>query len=222
MNDHSNNFDLDFDRQVRTHIDEIIYAEGKQEEDLRMIIQAKLNQNNSVLVSRVQPSQLAVLHEFNIINHDRLQRTFTLGSPVSIQEIPIVGIVTAGTSDFYLAEEVSMVLNYHGINTKYFLDQGVANLQRTQRTAKQISEDATIPIVIAIAGFEGAIFTVLSSLLSKPLIALPSSIGYGVNKGGLTALHSALGNCAPGVLTTNVDNAVGAAGFVIKLLKSRI
>lgn len=119
-----------------------------------------------------------------------------------------IAIVTAGTSDLGVAEEAEIACTYAGSVVERFADVGVAGLDRLLSVLPAI---ATANVCICVAGMEAALPSVLAGLLSIPLIGVPTSVGYGVNHGGINALLSMIGSCAPGVLVVNIDNGIGAA-----------
>jgi pyridinium-3,5-biscarboxylic acid mononucleotide synthase len=214
------NYDLDYSRQLRTGIDEIIYAESKPIETLKQIIQEKIKSNNKAFVSRITSDQVHMIEDsFPILLSDSKKRNMILSTnKLDLDKSKKIAIVTGGSSDLYIAEEANLLLNYHGYQSQFFLDKGVAMTSRALKCAEEIERDSTIFGVIAIAGFEGALFSVLSANLSKPLIAIPVPIGYGVNQNGMNALNSALGTCSTGVAVVNIENGIGAASFFIKML----
>jgi NCAIR mutase (PurE)-related protein len=127
-----------------------------------------------------------------------------------------VGIVCAGTSDLAVGVEAQRALAFHGVQAPLIGDVGVAGLWRFLDHLEQI---AAWRIVIVVAGMEGALFSVAAGQVRGLVIAVPTSVGYGVATGGTTALHSALASCAPGVVTVNIDNGFGAACAALKLLR---
>jgi hypothetical protein len=132
--------------------------------------------------------------------------------------VPGAGVVCAGTSDLALAREVSRTLVFFGYQGPIIADVGVAGLWRL---LDRLEELRRFQVVIAIAGMEGALFSVIAGLTEAPVIAVPSAVGYGVAAGGQAALHGALASCAPGVLTVNVGNGFGAACAAVKILRLR-
>ena len=125
-----------------------------------------------------------------------------------------IGIVCAGTSDLPVAREAQATLAFCGHTAPLIADVGVAGLWRLQDRLPEITR---FKIVIAVAGMEGALFSVLAGLVRAPVIAVPTSVGYGVAEGGRAALTSALASCAPGIVTVNIDNGFGAAAAAIKM-----
>ena len=127
-----------------------------------------------------------------------------------------IGIVTAGTSDLGVAGEAARTLAFHGYAAPIIADVGVAGLWRL---LERLEEIRRLRVIIAVAGMEGALFSVLAGLVAAPVIALPSSVGYGVATGGRVALEAALASCAPGLTVVNIDNGFGAACAAIGMMK---
>jgi NCAIR mutase (PurE)-related protein len=126
-----------------------------------------------------------------------------------------VGIISAGSSDIGVANEAYFTLLYMGVNSKVIHDVGVAGVHRL---LDRIEELKTFDILIVVAGFEGALPTIVGGLLPQPIIAVPTSVGYGVAKNGETALHAMLISCANGISVTNIDNGYGAAMCAFRIL----
>jgi len=124
--------------------------------------------------------------------------------------------VTAGTSDLRVAKEAQRTLNFNGFDAPIYADIGVAGLWRLLDKIEDIQQHK---IIIALAGMEGALFSVLAGLVRAPIIAVPTSVGYGISSGGKVALDSALASCSPGILTVNIDNGFGAANAAIKIMQ---
>jgi hypothetical protein len=125
-------------------------------------------------------------------------------------------VVCAGTSDLPVAREAARTLHFAGYDAPVIADVGVAGLWRLMQ---RIDEIRSFEVVIAVAGMEGALFSVLAGLVDAPVIAVPTSVGYGVAHGGHAALHSALASCATGIVAVNIDNGFGAAGAALRLLR---
>jgi NCAIR mutase (PurE)-related protein len=128
-----------------------------------------------------------------------------------------VAIVTAGTSDMAVAAEAMRTLAFAGEASERHVDLGVAGLWRILERREHL---ATFPIIIVIAGMEGSLFSVLGGLVGSVVIAVPTAVGYGATAGGRVALASALGGCAPGLLTVNIDNGYGAASAALRILNT--
>lgn len=215
MSDHVN---YDTNRKYFTGIDEIIYAEGKTTKDLILAIDAALLSQDQVLVSRVQQMQLAEISRYEIVAADDFQRTFILGKQKN-QKLSEhkVAIISGGTSDLQVVQEIAIALQYLGVKSEQFLDVGVAGLHRLLNAAATIRAESQFYCVIAVAGFEGALFPVIAGQLKLPVIAVPAPVGYGYQEKGYAALSSALNSCAPGIATMNIGNGIGAAILAKKM-----
>jgi NCAIR mutase (PurE)-related protein len=207
----------DSDRESRTGIAEAILCDGKSNEDLIRISQYHIDQNHSILLTRLSASQwnCLPLHLTKNICYKPESKTAVINPKINGNMKGGVGVVCAGTSDLSIALEAAETLNFYGYSAPLIADVGVAGLWRLMDKIDLIRQ---FRIVIAVAGMEGALFSVLAGLVKAPIIAIPSSIGYGVNSGGKNALNSALGCCSPGVLTVNIDNGFGAAIAAIKIM----
>ncbi|MBN1449342.1 MAG: nickel pincer cofactor biosynthesis protein LarB [Bacteroidetes bacterium] len=201
---------LDLDRSVRTGFPEIVYAPGKAEAELRDIITALIEHGRSnILVSRLAED---VYHR--LCSEEITARYYIRSSTAVFAAQPPesgvgrIAIVTAGTSDLAVAEEAELACVYAGSTVERFADVGVAGIERLLQVIPDIARSH---VCICVAGMEAALPSVLAGLLPIPVIGVPTSIGYGVNEGGVNALLSMLGSCAPGVLTVNIDNGIGAA-----------
>jgi len=127
-----------------------------------------------------------------------------------------VAIVAAGTSDRALVAEIEQCLLFLDVASQSYIDVGVAGLWRLTQIADELDR---FPLLIAVAGMEGALFSVLAGLVASPVIAVPSSVGYGVSADGYAALNCALASCAPGIAVVNIDNGFGAAALAVKMLR---
>lgn len=210
-------FNWDESRAERTGIQEAILCQGKSDSVLEKILTYHDKQNSSVLLTRLD----AEVYQ-RIPTHLQQNLSYYSDGHIAIfkpreQSLKTkqICIVTAGSSDLSLAEEAQITLKYHGFDAPVIADVGVAGLHRL---LSRLDEIKAYQLVIAIAGMEGALFSVLAGLISAPVIALPSSVGYGVSANGQAALSSALAACAPGILTVNIDNAFGAAIAATKIV----
>ena len=215
---------FDLGRELRRGIPEIILAEGKDPNILTELVKAVVNKVGRVIVSRVSKEQIEYLKSLEsrdlkvIINEQGRIVTIKKRNFEEDKLICRVGIVTAGTSDIPIAEEVKSITEEFICCTKTIYDVGVAGLHRTLRAVKELKEFDT-DIVIAIAGREGALPSVLASLIDVPIIAVPTSSGYGAGGRGLAALFSMLQSCSLGLAVVNIDNGVGAALFTLSLCR---
>lgn len=204
---------LDHHREERCGSSEVIYAAGKTAEQVVAISQALLEKHSSVLITRADQEQVSALDaayngSTTPIESGQLSGTVLLGTPpqpaASATPIPIV---TAGTSDLPVAEECALTCKAMGQPTEAINDVGVAGLHRIINKAQAIRRGN---VVIVVAGMEGALPSVVGGLVDKPVIAVPTSVGYGAAFGGIAALLGMLNSCASGVTVVNIDNGFGA------------
>ena len=204
---------LDWAREARTGVVEAIWCASKSDHQISDILREADQLQKSLLLTRLAPEMRERLG--HTLDYDPVSRTAILdhGLPALVDRG--VAIVAAGTSDATVAHEARRTLEFHGIAAPTHVDVGVAGLWRLTDLADQLKDSR---VIIAVAGFEGAIFSVLAGLIAAPVIAVPTSVGTGVAEGGRAALSTALATCAPGVLTVNIDNGFGAAAAVCKIL----
>lgn len=206
----------DNERKTRTGIAEAVFCINKTTKDLQDIIDINNSNNSSILLTRLTAKQWVLLPKDyqEILDYDELSQTAILNMKSNPTKRTGICIITAGTSDLAVATETQRTLAFNGFDTPIYADLGVAGLWRLMNKIEQIRQ---YKIIIALAGMEGALFSVLAGLVEAPLIAVPTSVGYGVSSGGKTALDSALASCAPGILTMNIDNGFGAGCAAIKI-----
>jgi NCAIR mutase (PurE)-related protein len=213
-------FRLDFDRRRRTGLDEAVFAEGKSAEQLIRILRAARARGNALLLTRLSEEKYRALGEWTAhLDYCETSRTAFFDRRSDHPEAPRVAIVSGGTSDASVAREAERTLAFSGVSSASFLDVGVAGLWRLTACLDAISE---FPVVIAVAGMDAALPTVLAGLVAGVIIAVPTSVGYGVASGGETALRALLASCAPGLVVVNIDNGYGAACAALRSLQSRI
>ncbi len=213
MNDHR----IDWDRINRIGIAEAILCEGKTDGQIQRILNTADFEGQRLLLTRLSPERLSRLSHSNLDYHE-LSQTAIVGDLDSQLLDAGIGILTAGTSDLKIAGEAQRTLAFHGVNAEIIADVGVAGIWRL---LEQVDVLRQFRILIAIAGMEGALFTVLAGLVRAPVIAVPSSVGYGVARNGSIALSSALASCASGVLVVNIENGFGAACGALRILGNR-
>lgn len=212
-------FEIDWDRERRTGVAEAVLCAGKTAAQITAILEAAIAVEARILLTRLIPAEHAALPEplRGRLDYDPLSRTAILGPPEPTRGLlPGIGIVAAGSSDLAVAREAARTLAFHGHAAPVIADVGVAGLWRLMR---RLDEIRGFRIIIAVAGMEGALFSVLAGLVEAPVIAVPTSIGYGVAAGGQAALHTALASCAPGLVAVNIDNGFGAACAAIKMAR---
>lgn len=209
-------FTFDWSRAARTGLPEAVLCSAKSPAQIAEILAAARARGTRLLLTRLEPAAFAALDEPARagLDYDPLSRTAVLGGAVELSEAR-VAVVAAGTSDLPVAREVVRTLAFNGHGASLVADVGVAGLWRLM---ERIEEIRACRVVIAVAGMEGALFSVLGGLVAAPVIAVPTSVGYGVAEGGKAALTSALASCAPGVVAVNIDNGFGAACAALKML----
>jgi NCAIR mutase (PurE)-related protein len=214
-------FEIDWDRERRTGIPEVVLCASKSVSQIEAILSAAADAGRRLLFTRLEPAVFETLDAGSRtrLNYDPVSRIAWYGPTVADADLkPGIGIVAAGTSDLPVAAEAARTLAFLGFQAPVIADVGVAGLWRLMRRLDEIRAHR---VVIAMAGMEGALFSVLAGLIDAPVIAVPTSVGYGVSAGGMAALHSALASCAPGLLTVNIDNGFGAAVAAVKIISKR-
>lgn len=228
MSDSTNSTDvqMDWSRGARTGVPEVVFGESKSIAQLIGITRQCLADNRSLFFTRISDEKAQRLcKEFGmgVFPHAESatlyvgDRSLDSARTQQLSESTVrVGIVAAGSSDAPLVAEIEQCLLYLGQRSQCFIDVGVAGLWRLIELAPELRE---FDVLLAVAGMEGALFSVLAGLVKAPVIAVPSSVGYGVAKGGHVALQSALASCAPGLAVVNIDNGFGAAALAVKMLQ---
>jgi NCAIR mutase (PurE)-related protein len=200
---------IDFERPERLGFPEFVFGEGKTTDQIATILEKFQIRGEACLVTRLQPEKAeALTGRFPDAVFDDLARTLRLGENHPPQGDGTVAIIAAGTSDAPVVAEADNVLRFLGTETLTFVDKGVAGIHRLMSSLPELK---TADVVICVAGFEGALPSVLSGLVRQPVIGVPTSVGYGVAEGGTTALHAMLASCANGLTVVNIDNGFGAA-----------
>jgi hypothetical protein len=201
---------VDHHRKLRCGYPEVIFCPGKTPEQVVEIARAIAAQGENMLASRADELVAAALtRAFPEARYNPVARTVVLPGTCKVEHLPgLVAIVAAGTSDRPVAEEARETAEILGCTTKTFSDVGVAGIHRLLAHREELRE-ATV--VIVIAGMEGALPSVVGGLVDAPVIAVPTSIGYGANLAGFTPLLAMLNSCASGVTVVNIDNGFGAA-----------
>lgn len=208
-------FIIDWERERRTGVAEAVFCEDKSVAQISAILSS--TEGKRLLLTRLDEKKVAALPDSlqQGFDYDPLSRTAFWGHGYPLSRCG-PGIVCAGTSDLPIAWEASRTLAFYGYDAPIVADVGVAGLWRLMQ---QIEDIRKFSVVLAVAGMEGALFSVLAGLVEAPVIAIPTSIGYGVCKDGHLALHSALGSCSPGLLTVNIDNGFGGACAALRILR---
>ena len=200
---------LDHHRKVRQGAAEVIYGAGKTPEQIGGIIDAmRANGQTRVLITRMSPEAAAYVGSTRELDYHQDARVGIVGGLPQPDGIGKVVIATGGTSDIPVAEEAALTAEVHGNEVLRLYDVGVAGLHRTLHHMDDIMNAS---VIIAIAGMEGALASVIGGLADCPVIAVPTSVGYGASFGGVAALLAMLNSCASGVSVVNIDNGFGAA-----------
>jgi NCAIR mutase (PurE)-related protein len=209
---------LDFAREARTGLDEAVFCAGKSVAHIIEILRQVESRNGRILLTRLDQEQFSALPESQQeqIDYEALSRTGYFSGPHPTVETERVAVVAAGTSDVVVAREAARTLAYYGQSPAEITDVGVAGLWRL---LERLEEIRTMKVVIAVAGMDAALPTVIGGLLSAPVIGVPTSVGYGASEGGQTALKAMLASCSPGLTVTNIDNGYGAACAALRILR---
>jgi NCAIR mutase (PurE)-related protein len=211
---------LDLDRRRRLGMVEAVWGEHKSAAQIVAIALELQAAAELVLVTRVAPAKaeavLAALPPDTLHYHPQAACLSTALPPPDPQLGPVL-VLGAGSSDLAVASEALLALQAHRVVCDLLLDVGVAGLQRLLQRLERLR---SARVLIACAGMEGALPTVLAGLLPQPVIAVPVSVGYGVSAGGMAALHGMLASCAPGLAVVNIDNGYGAAMAALRILKA--
>ncbi|MCY3024045.1 MAG: nickel pincer cofactor biosynthesis protein LarB [Planctomycetota bacterium] len=210
---------IDHHRALRCGFAEVIFGSGKRVADLLRIVASARQGAPCILATRVDERQAAALRKrFRDAMHNPVARTVRVGKPVPLKTKGVAAVVTAGTSDIPVAEEALETLQAFGCPTRCYYDVGVAGLHRVLAVLPELR---TAESIICVAGMEGALPSVIGGLVPCPVIAVPTSVGYGCSLNGLAALLAMLNSCAPGVSVVNIDNGFGAAMCALRILGRR-
>ena len=207
---------LDHHRQLRQGSPEVVYAEFKSPDEVVTISQALIDRGANLLCTRLQPEAMEALKQ--AIPEISIHKRSRLGMLVQQKKSLLgrVALLCAGTSDLPVAEEARLTLSFYGIEAFHRYDIGVAGLHRLLEIQNELIDcDA----VIVVAGMEGALASVVAGLVSAPVIAVPTSVGYGANLEGITTLLSMVNSCSAGVTVVNIDNGFGAANSAFRIVQ---
>jgi NCAIR mutase (PurE)-related protein len=199
---------LDHHRPLRSGIPEVVLGQGKQAEQVVAIARRLAESGDKVLVTRVEPAMAeAVRAEMPELTYHPLPRLLVLGRTPAEEKRPGILIVTAGTADLPVAEEAAMTAELLGNAVERMYDVGVAGIHRL---LDQVDRLWQARVIVVVAGMDGVLPSVVGGLVSVPVVAVPTSVGYGASFEGLAALLTMLNSCAPGVGVVNIDNGFGA------------
>lgn len=206
---------VDHHRAIRQGIPEVIFGSGKTAEQILGIASAMRRRGNeNILITRLSDEKARILAEQLPLTYDPVSRIGIIGQKGEVTASGTIVVATGGTSDLPVAEEAALTAEALGNRVERLYDVGVAGLHRMLAHLDAIMEAR---VIVAVAGMEGALASVLGGLVDCPVIAVPTSIGYGANFGGLSALLSMLNSCASGVSVVNIDNGFGA-GYLASMI----
>lgn len=207
---------LDMHRSLRNGTSEIIFGRSKTCQQLSLIMDTMIEQKHDILVTHIDEEKAKYLCDkySEAVYNEQAKTLVYLCKKVELEGL--VAIVTAGTSDLEVAFEAEETLNFLGVKTEVFSDVGVAGLHRLLAVIDDINK---ANVVIVVAGMDGALPSVVGGLINKPIIAVPTSCGYGTAFGGVSALLTMLNSCAAGVTVVNIDNGFGAGFSAARITK---
>lgn len=210
---------IDTHRQLRQGFCEVVFCPGKTPSQVTNIVKVLLEQNTLVIATKAtcefSKEVLAICPSGNYLEDSKIMFWGSLPEPKNLIDIE-VGLVTAGTADISIAEEAKVFLQALDLSFKTFYDVGVAGIHRLMYNFNDLN---ACQVLIVAAGMDGALPSVIGGLTSNPVIAIPTSIGYGSSFQGLSALLSMLNSCANGITVVNIDNGYGAAMAAYRILK---
>jgi NCAIR mutase (PurE)-related protein len=207
---------VDHHRALRQGFPEVILGQGKEARDIAAIVRTMRRFESNVLITRLDPEKITQLKKLPTgLKFHRAARAATwIRKPIKIIGKGTVLVVCAGTSDIPVAEEAVLTATMMGNRVEKLFDVGVAGLHRLLQNRARLIDAA---VLIVVAGMEGALPSVVAGLIDKPVIAVPTSVGYGASFHGISALLGMLNSCAAGVMVVNIDNGFGA-GFAASLI----
>lgn len=206
---------LDTHRGIRQGMAEVIYGAGKTKEQILKIAQAMLTeQEKTVLITRMSREAADYVKQYLDLEYDEMSHTGRIGDIPKPDGAGKIVIATGGTSDMPVAEEAALTAEIYGNEVIRLYDVGVAGMHRLM---DHVEEIMSARVIVAIAGMEGALASVIGGMADCPVIAVPTSVGYGANFGGLSALLSMLNSCASGISVVNIDNGFGA-GYLASMI----
>ncbi|HIP17271.1 MAG TPA: nickel pincer cofactor biosynthesis protein LarB [Methanothermococcus okinawensis] len=226
-----NKIKMDISREMRSGIPEVVYAKNKDFEDIILALKKSAERNNIALATKVKREHILELEEkkndlinklniqdYEFIINYKAQTIVLKKKNYNTLKYGKIGLLAAGTSDIPIAEEVKVTGEFLGCEVICSYDVGIAGIHRLFNPLKRMIREE-VGCIIVIAGMEGALPSVVSSLVDIPVIGVPVSVGYGVGEGGKSALYSMLTSCASGLTVVNIDNGFGAASFASLLIK---
>jgi len=210
---------IDHHRSLRKGFPEVIFGEGKSADQIAGIMEKMVIQENIILVTRTdrQKAETVLLRFPQAVYHEDARMIVLETAPVPAQGRGPILIISAGTSDIPVAKEAALTAGAMGNTVQTLYDVGVSGIHRLLNHQKMIEKAA---VLVVVAGMEGALPSVVAGMVDRPVIAVPTSVGYGVNLGGLTALFAMLNSCSSNVAVVNIDNGFGA-GYVAAMINRK-
>jgi len=206
---------IDNHRELRVGYPEVIYCAGKTVEQVKGIIEFMNTKDNNILGTKATKEMYEAVKEICLgAEYNELAKTITVKKKEIIKTDTYIAVVTAGTSDLSVSEEAAITAEIFGNKVERINDVGVAGIHRL---FSKLDIIRGAKVVVAVAGMEGALASVIGGLVDKPVIAVPTSVGYGANFGGLSALLSMLNSCSSGTSVVNIDNGFGA-GYLASMI----
>ena len=209
---------VDHHREVRSGHPEVVFCQGKTVDQVLKIAEKLEARSNNVLLTRANPEQAnAVMSRFPGTEYNELGRCLVVNPHEASEKNGTVLVVSAGTADLPVAEEAALTAQVMGNKVVRLYDAGVAGIHRLLENRKVLH---AAQVIIVVAGMEGALASVVGGLVDKPVVAVPTSIGYGASFGGLAALLAMLNSCAAGIGVVNIDNGFGAGALAAAITRS--
>jgi NCAIR mutase (PurE)-related protein len=206
---------IDNHRQLRTGYPEVIFGQNKTPEQIVGIVKYMLTRENNILVTRVGAEVFEMIRKLvSTSEYHPMARTIAIRLKEGIKPETHIAVVSAGTSDMGVSEEAAITAEIFDNEVKRYYDVGVAGIHRFY---DKLSEIRKARAVVVVAGMEGALPSIVGGMVDKPVIAVPTSVGYGANFGGLSALLGMLTSCASGISVVNIDNGFGA-GYLASMI----
>lgn len=207
---------IDHHRTLRKGFPEVIFGEGKSIEEIIIIMKRLKEMGQNILITRLDSNKAKAIKKiFKKSSYHPRSRVLTyLTHPIEMEGKGTILVITAGTTDIPVAEEAALTAKFMGNHVETIYDVGIAGIHRLLFKREQLEKAS---VLIVVAGMEGALPSVVGGLVGKPVIAVPSSVGYGTSFGGIAALLAMLNSCASGVAVVNIDNGFGA-GYIASLI----
>jgi hypothetical protein len=199
---------VDLHRSLRHGVPEAVFCPGKAPEQVVAIVRRLAEAHENILATRAEPAVIRALEESGLECWVHAEARLVVVNPRIHEGVGLIVVVSAGTSDLHVSEEAAVTAEAMGNRVERLYDCGVAGLHRLIPHLDRLNE---ANVIIAVAGMEGALPSVIGGLVDRPVIAVPTSVGYGASFGGVAALLAMLNSCAPGVSVVNIDNGYGAA-----------